>query len=260
MAYRWCKEVVRGAVTMTAVYTHPDGHLIDFTDNTLTVSNDDGKSVSVPIGIYGLLVLADTLESVAGDRHTESYKLAATKGDGLGAANDQPANTQTKNTTDFIAKVKGLTSGFYLDRSIDLGFILCCLALVLQAVLMALPDVLSGLDWAGLVALGGVVGKPEQLSFLPKPAFCPLMPPRGSAAERALTDLLARDLTQIDWLNERKGWRLAAAVKDLGYLGWEPDSIMINHADWPNSIALYSLPAKAKQAAAAMRQQGGANV
>ena len=98
----------------------------------------------------------------------------------------------------------------------------------------------------------------EQLSFLPAQPFCPILPPHGSAAQQALTDLLARDLTQIDWLNERKGWRLSAAVKSLDYLGWEPISIMVQHPEWPNAIARYSLPPKAKQAAALMRQQGGA--
>ena len=98
----------------------------------------------------------------------------------------------------------------------------------------------------------------EQIPMFEGPAFCPLLPPCGSAAETALNDLLARDLTQIDWLNERKGWRLSAAVKSLDYLGWEPISIMVNHADWPNAIARYSLPPKAKQAAVLMRQQGGA--
>ena len=102
----------------------------------------------------------------------------------------------------------------------------------------------------------GVSG--EQLSFLATPAFCPILPPNGSAAEQALNDLLARDLTQIDWLNERKGWRLSAAVKSLDYLGWEPHSIMVQHPEWPNAIARYSLPPKAKQAAVLIRQQGGA--
>ena len=97
----------------------------------------------------------------------------------------------------------------------------------------------------------------EQIPMFEGPAFCPLMPPCGSAAETALNDLLARDLTQIDWLNERKGWRLSAAVKSLGYLGWEPRSIMVQHPGWPNAIARYSLPPKAKQAAVLMRQQGG---
>ena len=72
----------------------------------------------------------------------------------------------------------------------------------------------------------------------------------------SVDDLLARDLTQIDWLNERKGWRLSAAIKALGYLGWEPISIMIQHIDWPNPIARYSLHAKAKQAAHTLRQGG----
>lgn len=99
----------------------------------------------------------------------------------------------------------------------------------------------------------------EQFSFLPPVPFCPLLPPHGSAAEQALNDLLARDLTQIDWLNEHKGWRLSAAVKALDYLGWEPKSMMVQHPEWPNAIARYSLPEKAKQAAYTMRQQGGAN-
>ncbi len=77
----------------------------------------------------------------------------------------------------------------------------------------------------------------EQLSFLETPVFCPILPPSGSAAEQALNDLLARDLTQIDWLDECKGWRLSAAVKSLGYLGWEPQSIMVQHPSWPNAIA-----------------------
>jgi hypothetical protein len=106
-------------------------------------------------------------------------------------------------------------------------------------------------------ASSGVSG--EQLSFLPTPAFCPILPPVNSAAAQALTDLLARDLTQIDWLNERKGWRLSAAVKTLDYLGWEPDSIMVQHPSWPNAIARYSLPQKAKQAAAGLMRGGAAH-
>lgn len=99
----------------------------------------------------------------------------------------------------------------------------------------------------------GVSGEQNELFDLP--AFCPILPPANSSAEQALTDLLARDLTQIDWLREGKGWRLSAAVKSLGYLGWEPISIMVRHPAWPKAIARYSLPAKAKQAAALM--QGG---
>lgn len=97
---------------------------------------------------------------------------------------------------------------------------------------------------------------PEQLSFLPTPEFCPILPPRGSAAEQALNDLLARDLTQLEWLQDGYGWRLAAAIKELGYLGWEPDSIRVKCNGWSRPIARYSLPAKAKQAAFTMRQGG----
>ena len=100
---------------------------------------------------------------------------------------------------------------------------------------------------------------PEQLSFLPTPEFCPILPPRGSAAEQALYDLRERDLTQLEWLQDGKGWRLAAAVKQLGYLGWEPDSIRVKCNGWGRSIARYSLPPKAKQAAHTMRQQGSPN-
>lgn len=101
-------------------------------------------------------------------------------------------------------------------------------------------------------------GASEQNELFDLPAFCPILPPLGSAAEQALNDLLARDLTQIDWLNEGKGWRLAAAVKDLDYLGWMPDSIRVKCNGWGRPIARYSLPTKAKQAAYTMRQGGEA--
>lgn len=103
----------------------------------------------------------------------------------------------------------------------------------------------------------GASGK--QLSFLPAPTFCPILPPANSAASLALADLLERDLTQPDWLREGKGWRLAAAVKQLDYLGWEPKSVRVLCAEWGRKIARYSLPEKAKQAAFTMRQQGCAH-
>ena len=98
----------------------------------------------------------------------------------------------------------------------------------------------------------------EQLSFLPSPPFCPLLPPAHSAAARALDDLLQGDLTQLDWLQTGNGWRLAAAVKELDYLGWEPKSVRVQCSGWSRKIARYSLPEKAKQAAYVIRQQGGA--
>ena len=96
----------------------------------------------------------------------------------------------------------------------------------------------------------------EQLSFLPEAPFCPILPPHASAAEQALNDLAERDRTSLDWINEGKGWRLAAAVKDLDYLGWEPVSIRVKCNGWSRKIALYSLPTKAKQAAYTMRHGG----
>ncbi len=89
------------------------------------------------------------------------------------------------------------------------------------------------------------------------PEFCAVPPPRGSAAAEALNDLLAGDVTQLDWLRWGRGWRLAAAVKELGYLGWQPRSIRVVCNGWARPIAQYSLPLKAKQAAAAMRHGGG---
>lgn len=95
---------------------------------------------------------------------------------------------------------------------------------------------------------------PEQTSFWPAPEFSPLLPPRGTKAEQALDDLLAHEhITQIDWLQSGKGWRLSAAVKMLDYLGWQPISIQVKVEGWPAPVALYSLSEKAKQAAIKLR-------
>jgi hypothetical protein len=98
----------------------------------------------------------------------------------------------------------------------------------------------------------------EQNELFDLPAFCPILPPNNSAAAQALADLCAGDVTQIDWLHQRKGWRLAAAVKELGYLGWEPVSVLVQSDGWPRPIARYSLRERAKQAAHALRNRGGA--
>lgn len=96
----------------------------------------------------------------------------------------------------------------------------------------------------------------EQNELFDLPAFCPILPPVNSAAAQALHDLCNGDLTQIDWLKSGNGWRLAAAVKELDYLGWEPQSIRVLCKGWSRKIARYSLPAKAKQAAAVMLRGG----
>lgn len=98
----------------------------------------------------------------------------------------------------------------------------------------------------------------EQNELFDLPAFCPILPPANTAAAQALADLCAGDVTQIDWLQQRKGWRLSAAVKELDYLGWEPVSVRVQSEGWPRPIARYSLPAKAKQAAHTLRNRGGA--
>lgn len=97
----------------------------------------------------------------------------------------------------------------------------------------------------------------EQLSFLPIPAFCPQLPPPNSAAAFALDALLQGDLTQIDWLQRGHGWRLAATIKELDYLGWCPVAILVSCSGWARPIARYSLPIFAKQAFYAMRKGGG---
>lgn len=98
----------------------------------------------------------------------------------------------------------------------------------------------------------------NQSEMFDLPEFYPILPVVNSAAAQALDDLCAGDLTQLDWLQSGNGWRLAAAVKELDYLGWEPQSIRVKCNGWGRKIARYSLSAKAKQAAYTMRQGGAA--
>lgn len=157
----------------------------------------------------------------------------STKGNGPTAINNRPVKSLKKRTADFIQKHPQLVT-----------FWAICLMTVFfpsQAV--------------DLVLVAGMV-TPKQFSLLPEEPFMPLMPPANSAAATALNDLLERDITQLDWLADGKGWRLSAAIKQLDYLGWEPQSIMVKCNGWGRAIARYSLSAKAKQAAAVMRQKG----
>lgn len=57
--------------------------------------------------------------------------MSRTKGNGLDAANDQPAEKQTKDATHFIAGAVRLAST-------DAGLCLLCVVLLIQAVLLAL--------------------------------------------------------------------------------------------------------------------------
>ena len=94
----------------------------------------------------------------------------------------------------------------------------------------------------------------EQLTLIDPPPFCPTLPPKNSKADLALHDLAQGPVTQLEWLARGLGWRLAAAVKELDYLGWEPVSVLVERAGWPKPIALYTLTAEAKQAAAQLRR------
>jgi hypothetical protein len=92
----------------------------------------------------------------------------------------------------------------------------------------------------------GAIGQAELFDV---PKFCPSLPIANSYAAQALHDLLNGTLTQLDWLQRGLGWRLAAAIKELDYLGWCPNSVRVKCAGWERPIALYSLPEAAKQTA-----------
>lgn len=50
------------------VYSHPDGFTLAFKGNTLTANDDDGKTVSLPIGALGLLELGNALLALVAER------------------------------------------------------------------------------------------------------------------------------------------------------------------------------------------------
>jgi len=64
----------------------------------------------------------------------------------------------------------------------------------------------------------------EQLSFFPQPEFCPTRPKKDSNSFKALVLMLDGPITQIEWLERRLGWRLAATINELVNLGWQPIS------------------------------------
>ena len=89
---------------------------------------------------------------------------------------------------------------------------------------------------------GGMSGRFEQHELF-EYQFTASYPKKDTKAGIALADLLTGAvITQPDWLSRGVGWRLAAAVKELGYLGWPVRSMRIS---WPGSsrpIAAYKLP------------------
>ena len=62
------------------VYNHPDGFTLAFNDHTLIATDDDGKTVSLPIGPLGLVELAAELNAIGND----AGNLAEQAGAGIG--------------------------------------------------------------------------------------------------------------------------------------------------------------------------------
>lgn len=62
------------------VYNHPDGFTLAFNDHTLIATDDDGKTVSLPIGPLGLVELAEKLNAIGND----AGNLAEEAGSGIG--------------------------------------------------------------------------------------------------------------------------------------------------------------------------------
>ena len=49
------------------IYQHPDGFTLAFNDNVLTATDDEGNTVSLPIGPMGLVELAAELDTIGND-------------------------------------------------------------------------------------------------------------------------------------------------------------------------------------------------
>ena len=64
----------------TLVYQHPDGFTLAFNDNVLTATDDEGNTVSLPIGPLGLVELAAELDTIGND----AGNLAEQAGAGIG--------------------------------------------------------------------------------------------------------------------------------------------------------------------------------
>ena len=62
------------------VYNHPDGFTLGFNDHTLIATDDNGNTVSLPIGPLGLVELAAELDTIGND----AGNLAEQAGAGIG--------------------------------------------------------------------------------------------------------------------------------------------------------------------------------
>lgn len=99
-------------------------------------------------------------------------------------------------------------------------------------------------------------GAGEQLSFLPKPPFCPTWPTKNTLADKALGMLMdGRMIDHPDFEDSTQSWRLGAVVFTLRTLGWSVETIDIPSptAHYPERvIALYKLDPKYTAQALAM--------
>ena len=80
MAYSGCKKIAGRASMSRTVYSHPDGFTLAFDDHTLTATDSDDKTVSLPIGPLGLVELAAELDTIGND----TGNLAEQAGAGIG--------------------------------------------------------------------------------------------------------------------------------------------------------------------------------
>ena len=84
----------------------------------------------------------------------------------------------------------------------------------------------------------------QQRELFKKPRARPQCPTKGSKAWLAVRDFASiGTLTQPDWLDMGRGWRLAAAVKELDYLGWRVMAAWVQPEGFPAPIKRYSLSA-----------------
>lgn len=93
----------------------------------------------------------------------------------------------------------------------------------------------SALDSVDCIAQIPLFGSPRT----PRPSA----PQRGCKAWLALVDMLQHGpITHIHWLTMGRGWRLAAAIKELGYLGWPIESWWVLPEGCAHKIKCYRLP------------------
>lgn len=81
----------------------------------------------------------------------------------------------------------------------------------------------------------------QQISLLPTAEFCSIWSSEKSRENVALNLLFDGALNQLEWLKLGHGWRLAAVIKNLDYMGWRPLSKLLSIGNQRN-IACYELP------------------